>query len=129
MSAPREFVTYVIEDQLAHVSGLSARPMFGGYGVYRDKVMVGIIIDDELYLKVDETNKPIYRAMESTPFSYRRNDGKEVALSYWRVPITALEDKEVLTDLFLDSFRINDAIAAKKAVRIEAMRKKKDHPE
>lgn len=123
----QEFVSYILEDQLASLSGLSSRPMFGGFGLYCDGVIVGIVIEDELYLKVDATNKPHYVAMGSSPFSYRRNGGKEVALSYWKVPLEALEERERLTALFLESFAINRAIAETKARRLRALREKKDH--
>ena len=40
-----EFVEWVTGDLLAQMSGVTARAMFGGYGVYKDGVIFGIIVD------------------------------------------------------------------------------------
>ena len=88
-----EFMEYVVGDQLADLHGVSARPMFSGFGIYREGTIVGIIISDELYLKVDETNRREYEAMGSTPFEYERKDGKRISMSYWKVPAEVLEDR------------------------------------
>ena len=102
-----EFVEYIIGDQLAQLSGLSARAMFGGFGVYLEGTIVGIVVADELYLKVDESNRSVYEAMGSVPFSYKKKDGTVTATSYWKVPEEVTEDRELLTTLALESYEIN----------------------
>ena len=101
------FVAYVIGDQLAELSGMSARAMFGGFGIYYEGTIVGIVIDDELYLKVDETNIAEYEAMGSTPFTYEKKDGKSMSMSYWKIPSEVLEDRSRIVTLVLDSYDIN----------------------
>ena len=105
--ATNEFVAYVIGDQLAEISGMSARAMFGGFGIYREGTIVGIVVDDELYLKVDETNKAEYESMGSTPFTYEKKGGKSTSMSYWKVPSEVLEDREQLVILVDDAYDIN----------------------
>ncbi len=102
-----EFVEYIIGDQLASLPGMSARAMFGGFGVYQEGTIVGIVVSDELYLKVDETNKGEYEAMGSTPFEYAKKDGKKTSMSYWKVPAEVLEDRERLVALVEASYEIN----------------------
>lgn len=102
-----QFVEYVIGDQLAQLSGLSARSMFGGFGIYLDGTIVGIVVGDELYLKVDESNRAEYEAMGSTPFSYEKKDGKSTSISYWSVPDEVIEDSERLAALVYSSYEIN----------------------
>ncbi|MHA1559389.1 MAG: TfoX/Sxy family protein [Alphaproteobacteria bacterium] len=46
----REF----LEEQFAHLGGVSIKSMFGGLGVFRDGVMFGLAADDTLYFRVDE---------------------------------------------------------------------------
>jgi len=72
-----EFVEYITEDLLAELKGVTSRAMFGGYGIYKDGIIFGIIVDDELYFKVDDTNREEYEKMGSSPFVYRTKEGKE----------------------------------------------------
>jgi DNA transformation protein len=51
--ATSEFVNYVV-DLLAPYGYIRVRPMFGGHSVYRDGVIVAIIVGEELYFKVNE---------------------------------------------------------------------------
>ncbi len=102
-----EFVQYIIEDQLAGLPNMSARAMFGGHSLYKDGVIVGIVVDGELYLKVDETNKAKYEAMNSTPFTYKAKGDKEVSMSYWKIPSEILEDTSKLVDLVEESYEIS----------------------
>lgn len=102
-----EFATYVAEDLLGHIDGVYLRAMFSGFGLYKEGIMAGLVIDDELYLKVDDSNKAEYEEMGSVPFSYERKDGKVIALSFWRVPFNVLEDREKLERLFDLSYTIN----------------------
>lgn len=120
MKKRNEFVEYIVEDLLAEVDGVSARAMFGGFGLYKEGVIVGIVIDDELYLKVDESNRAEYEAEGSTPFSYERKVGKVVAMSYWKVSSDIIENPEKLTRLFEMSYEIN--LKPKEAKRRRAVK-------
>ena len=88
-----DFAEYVTEDLLAGL-GVSARAMFGGYGLYRDGVIFGIIADDTLYFKVGDSNRAQYEAAGSRPFSYGTARGKKAVMSYWEVPARVLEDRK-----------------------------------
>jgi DNA transformation protein len=86
-----EFVEHVLE-LLAPLGNVSARRMFGGYGIYRDGLMLGLVASDVLYLKADTENRGEYEAVGSEPFSYTARR-KQVILSYWRAPEEALESR------------------------------------
>ncbi len=90
------FLTYLLEDVLRDVEGVTARAMFGGYGLYKNGIVFGIIADDELYFKVDDENRADYEAHDSEPFTYEAKKGKRIAMSYWKVPADILEDPNVL---------------------------------
>lgn len=47
-----EFIEY-IKDILAPFGQITTRVMFGGYGIYKDRVIIGIIAESELYFKAD----------------------------------------------------------------------------
>lgn len=117
MPTSREFAEYVTGDLLASMRGVTARAMFGGYGVYKDGVIFGIIVDSELYLKVDESNKVEYEKLGSAPFVYEAKGGKKVMMSYWKVPAEMLEDPEELARLAEQSYLINKNREKKKVLQ------------
>lgn len=50
MATERNTVDYIV-DQMSKAGAVSARPMFGEYGVYCDGKMVAIIGDGQLFIK------------------------------------------------------------------------------
>jgi DNA transformation protein len=95
-SKPRrnEFVEHVLE-LLAPFGGVSARRMFGGYGIYRDGLMFALVADDVLYLKADVESRREFEDAGSEPFSYEARR-RRVILSYWRAPEESLESREAM---------------------------------
>lgn len=85
------FLTFV-KDALGTRYSLTARAMFGGYGLYHNNSIMGIIIEDVLYLKANAETAPWFRMRHSEPFTYERK-GKKIAMSYWKVPEEVLENK------------------------------------
>ena len=64
---------------------VTARRMFGGHGLYHEGLMFAIVVDNRLYLKTDDINRPEFEAQGLAPFTYPMK-GKTVALSYWSAP-------------------------------------------
>ena len=86
-----------ILDMLIDLGDVRSRAMFGGYGIYYDRVMIGLIASGIFYLKVDDGNRGTFEAEGSKPFTYRRKgQEKAVAMSYWEVPTDVLENREAL---------------------------------
>jgi DNA transformation protein len=97
MSAkPNEFVNHLL-DLLEPLGPISARRMFGGYGIYLDRTMFALVADDMLYLKVDDASRAEFVASGLEPFRYARQ-GKSYEMSYHQAPEDALEDGELLRD-------------------------------
>lgn len=90
------YCDYVL-DQLSILEGISAKSMFGGFGIYYNGVIFAVIVDDTLYFKVDEVNKPDYLAINSKAFSYKTKSNKDVSMSYFEIPINILEAPEELS--------------------------------
>ena len=78
--ASREFADYLVE-LLAPLGPVTAKRMFGGFGLYLDGLMFAIIVDDSLYLKADAENRATFAARDMAPFVYERQ-GKPVAMAY-----------------------------------------------
>ncbi len=50
MASDQTFVDYVM-DQLSSIPGVSSRKMFGEYAIYIDSKIIGLICDNQLYVK------------------------------------------------------------------------------
>lgn len=98
MARSSGFADYV-GDTLAHCLGeAEPRRMFGGWGVFHQGLMIALIVDDVLYMKVDDDTRGRYADAGSEPFSYARA-GKVATLgSYWRLPDGLLDDTEALAE-------------------------------
>jgi DNA transformation protein and related proteins len=79
-----DFIPFV-QELLEGWGSVSARRMFGGHGFYHEGLMFAIVMDQRLYLKADELNRPEFEALGLTSFTYAMK-GKDVALSYWAAP-------------------------------------------
>ncbi len=89
-----DYLNYVLE-RLDPIGQITARAMFGGFGLYHRGVIFGLVAYDELYFKVGENNIMEYKALNSSPFIYPGKH-KPVTMSYWRLPEPVLEDDERL---------------------------------
>lgn len=83
-----------LKELLQGMGAISVRRMFGGHGVFRDKLMFGLIADDVLYLKADAELEPRFRAENLAAFEYNKN-GKLLQMSYFMAPDEFYEDPEV----------------------------------
>jgi DNA transformation protein len=85
----------VVEDLLNGKANITSRAMFGGWGLYKDGKIFGIIGDGVVYLKLLEAHRAAFEKLGSQPFRYSRKDGKATTMGYWSVPEEVLEDREV----------------------------------
>lgn len=86
-----------VVSRLNAVAPVTARGMFGGYGLYLEGVMFALIAYETLYFKVDDENREDYLAAETGPFIYNRN-GKLIEMSYYQLPDAVFEDVEALAE-------------------------------
>ncbi len=101
-----DFVEYVVHDLLSQLPGIRARAMFGGWGLYKEDTIFAIIVDDQLYFKVDDTNQAQYEQHGSRPFTYESR-GRSVTMSYWEVPAEVIDDREEITHWAEASYHIS----------------------
>ncbi len=109
-STPRDdpFVDHVLE-LLKDFDSVSARRMFGGYGIFREGLMFALIADGELYVKADDANREQFTKSELPQFAYNKA-GKTVMMSYYALPESALEDVNEM--LFWASLGFDAALRA-----------------
>ncbi|MDJ0834103.1 MAG: TfoX/Sxy family protein [Gammaproteobacteria bacterium] len=83
-----------LADVFVKFGPIRAKRMFGGYGVYRDDVMFGLVADDELYLKADQQSAGDFIAEDLPAFEYDKK-GKTYKMSYYLAPEAIYDDPEV----------------------------------
>ena len=88
-----EFAEYVHE-VFSLFGPIAVRRMFGGYGIYREGLMFGLVSNDLLYLKADGHNAHHFEQLGLKRFEYCRKVGKTVALSYYAAPAEIMEDRD-----------------------------------
>lgn len=87
-----EFVEY-LHEVFERIGPIGIRKMFGGYGVYREGLMFGLVVDDTLYLKADAANARYFVEQGLAPFEYRKH-GRTIRMSYYQAPDGIMDDRE-----------------------------------
>lgn len=109
------FHDYILDDILNFAPGIKSRAMFGGWGLYRDGLIFGLIAENELYFKADDTNRIDYENLPgSHPFVYSQGDHKPSTMSYWLVPETIFADEEKIAKLLEASLAASKRAKEKK---------------
>lgn len=118
----RGFAEYVVGDLFGYLDDVSARAMFGGYGIYRGGVMFGLVEDGELYFKVNDEQKEKYLEFGGRPFTYMK-EGKPQELSYYFIPEEVQENKQLFRELAEESYELALEKAVKKTPKKKASEK------
>lgn len=92
MKKPSEFVEHLTE-VFRLLGPIHHKRMFGGYGIYHQELMFGLVADDTLYLKTDSQSAALFSAAGSSPFEYVKN-GKSMTMSYSSAPVEVFDDPE-----------------------------------
>ena len=88
----KEFTSYVVE-LMQSIGPVSSRAMFGGYGIFLEGLMFGLVAESVLYLKADKESENEFKVKGLEQFTYNKK-GKEFKMSYYQAPDEALEDGE-----------------------------------
>ena len=99
-----DYVNYLLE-LLAPMGEIRAKRMFGDHGIFRGDLMFGLVADDTLYLKADDSNRGDFVALELEPFVYYKQN-KPFSLSYYQAPEDALEDSALLCEWAEKSYAV-----------------------
>jgi len=84
-------------DQLGQVAPkIRARSMFGGVGIYSSDLFFALVAGDQVYLKVDDSNRSDFEALDLGPFRPYGPDGE--AMQYYPLPEDFLEDTDTLCE-------------------------------
>ena len=84
------FVSHCLE-LLSPLGSTSSRRMFGGHALYIDGLCMALIIQDTLYLKVDDANRALFERAGCKPFTYAGKNDEIHVMSYYTAPEEAME--------------------------------------
>ncbi len=110
MAVSDEFLEY-LKDQLSELQ-VTHRKMFGGAGLYRGGKIFGLVADDTVYLKVDDSNRIDYENEGSSRF--KPFPDKEMYMQYYEIPPRVLEDSAEFSSWALISLKIPSSTKRKK---------------
>ena len=95
MAISESYKDYIV-DQLGRLGFVTVKKMFGGAGIYFDGLIFGLLADDVLYFKVDDSNRSDYERAGMEPF--QPFEDKPMVMQYYEVPVDILENREQLAD-------------------------------
>ncbi len=95
MARTSEFLNHLI-DLLHPLGDVTARSMFGGWGIYQGGKMFALVAFETFYVKVDEQNRSEFEALGLAPFTYESSGGKRAVMAYYTVPTEALDSSPLL---------------------------------
>ena len=96
VSEAQEFASHVV-DLLDRFGRCEAKRMFGGYGIFHQGLMFGLIADGNLYLKADDESRQRFLDRGSGAFTYHKQ-GKPYQLSYYLAPDEVFDDEQACLD-------------------------------
>jgi len=88
----------LLEELLAPLGPVAIKRMFGGYGVFLDGLMFGLVTGDHLYFKTSEAGHAAFEAEGLGPFTYTKRGSLAVLTSYWRAPERLLDEPDELVE-------------------------------
>ncbi|MFA6099046.1 MAG: TfoX/Sxy family protein [Patescibacteria group bacterium] len=92
MTTKQSTVDFIL-DQLVSLDNVSARKMFGGYVLYCDGRVVGLVCDDTLYIKTTEAGKKFVGTHYQEGHAYK---GAKISMV---IDDGQIEDREWLSKL------------------------------
>ena len=122
MSAKAEFEIFVAE-QIFAFGAITQKRMFGALAFYHKGLIIGMAIDDALYLKADEQSKAKYEAEGLPQFTYGHKSGKQIGMSYWRAPERCLDDPDEMKEWCTLAYQA--ALRSQKPIKKPAKKKAK----
>ena len=97
MGRKNEFVSHLL-DLLQPLGDVSARGMFGGWGIYHGGKMFALVASETFFVKTDETSRGEFESLGLSPFVYEAQGGKRAVMAYFTVPAEALDSSSLLCE-------------------------------
>lgn len=132
MPAKSNLATYVTE-QLGFLGRVVARSIFGGVGIFVDERLLGIVMDERLYLHTDPGNLGEYQRRGMPQFKPYPN-AFDLTTDHHQVPPDVLHDPEQLRQwgeralvAAVESARVKQLAGIERSRQQKKANKKKQH--
>ena len=116
MPVSDSFRDFVVEQLQQCTSGIRSKRMFGAVGIYAEEYFFAVIDDDRVYFRVDDQTRPRYEAEGMGPARIG-TEPDQVVLSYYEVPLGALEAPDELRHWVRDAIAAAQRAAARRSRR------------
>ncbi len=108
----KEFVSYIV-DLMQSMGPIYSKSMFGGYGIFLDGLMFGLVADNVLYLKTDTQTENNFISKNLEAFTYAKKN-KTFKMNYYQAPEETLEDAEQMNHWANTAYSVAIRAAEKK---------------
>ena len=119
----KEFAEHVV-DLSQSIGPVYSKRMFGGFGIFLEGLMFGLVTDNVYYIKVDEETRSEFEELGLEPFTYLKA-GKKMSLGFLQAPEEAMESIEVMAEWANKGFDAAVRAAAKKKPKSKTKKKRK----
>jgi DNA transformation protein len=121
---PKPFSPFVdsLLDLLQPLGGISAKRMFGAYGVYKDELIFGIVSGEQFYLRTDDENRAVFEEAGMEPFSFTEKSGEVMTLKYHAAPEPAFSSPMRMKPWAMSGYQAAQRNAAAKKTKKKSKR-------
>ena len=103
-----------LHDLFGGLGPIQVRRMFGGAGIYLDDACFALVIQDEIFLRGDDSIGPEIEAAGGARWIYDSGRRGPVVMPYWRLPDQAMDDPDEAAAWARKALGPAEAAAAKK---------------
>ena len=93
MALSAEFREFLL-DHFSDLGPIEIKRMFGGAGLYLGDACFALVVDEKIMMRGDETLGPAFEEAGSEQWVYSNKTRGDVAMPYWNLPESALDDPE-----------------------------------
>jgi len=95
-SKPSDGFQDYLADTLSPLGRIESKRVFGLHGIKAGGVLLGFVIDEQLYLRTDESTRASYVAEGRRPFTFTKHTGEFIETSYYPLPDSVYDDHDAL---------------------------------
>ena len=93
MALSAEFREFLL-DHFSELGPIEIKRMFGGAGLYLGDACFALVVDERIMMRGDEVLGPEFEDAGSEQWVYSNKTRGDVAMPYWNLPESAIDDPE-----------------------------------
>jgi DNA transformation protein len=114
------------DDLFREFGAIALKRFFGGEGIYSGDIMIGMIFDERIYFKTDETTRKAFLAERTRPFTFKKHStGETVVTTWFALPDRLYDDPDDLAHWARAAFDVAAASSTVSRKRTRTISKRK----